>query len=727
MPNTQRVLLASLLLFIFGSAQAQCEADHTVYLTDFMFTPAELVISVGETVAFINAEGTHNVDGTSENNPVEFFLASTVGDIDGVCVGVITFSTPGTYEYTSSVGVQPELGMSGTITVDAFTLADLMDEISFADASLAYLESWESAYAFRSYLCPSFLEALGYEDVESYGVDLNGSEQYTVFIPTEAATDAVQTLMNLSQFDLLGFYDMPNALKYHVVPGIYMADDLADGMTLQTMEGQSITIGMSDLGATVDDASITLTDFTAANGVAHIIDKILAPAGYPGATVLDVIMQSENHTLFEQAIFNEGLDDELRGQPILNDNGGEAGPFTVFAPTDDALLAFADANGFESTTELLASQEMDEIVNRHIVEAVYESTDLYNGLTLPTFNNDFLSIAVESEGISVDGALIEQPNLLAYNGVVHSMAELIPYSFPIIEGTCGTWTASMFSASDPWGNEPWGGGTLDIYADGVLIASESPNNVGADSFSFPVDASSTINIIYNGQGGSDLYEIEDENGYVIYTPNGSAKSIYGLRPCSEFTDACGPIEILFTDYAQEGWFGGSVSIYSSAELVSYIPFNLTYSPFVERSVLVNVAAGPLDFIVQSPFLAPQQAGYVIYDDQGTLLVEETSTNQTPPSTIGLEVCEASSSSVGRNVLGGARLFPNPANGVVQLSGIPSATKWFGQLIGTDGKLIHSYHGAGSEAIDFYGVSKGIYSLNIGTPEGAMRTFRIVQQ
>jgi hypothetical protein len=108
-------------------------------------------------------------------------------------------------------------------------------------------------------------------------------------------------------------------------------------------------------------------------------------------------------------------------------------------------------------------------------------------------------------------------------------------------------------------------------------------------------------------------------------------------------------------------------------------------------------------------------------------VEETSTNQTPPSTIGLEVCEASSSSVGRNVLGGARLFPNPANGVVQLSGIPSATKWFGQLIGTDGKLIHSYHGAGSEAIDFYGVSKGIYSLNIGTPEGAMRTFRIVQQ
>tara|TARA_B100000768_G_scaffold180185_1_gene199518 strand:- start:2027 stop:4210 length:2184 start_codon:yes stop_codon:yes gene_type:complete len=716
----------SLMLFA-GNINAQCEADHTVYLTDFIFTPTELLINAGESVAFINAEGTHNVDGTSENNPESFFLEIVEGEINGICMGVITFDVPGNYEYTSSVGVQPDLGMNGTITVDAFSLADLLNEMAYGNGSLAYLESWESAYAMNAYLSPSFYEAQDPDSQPSYGVDLNGLQEYTVFVPTESATEELMELMNLSQFDMLGFYDMPNALKYHVVPGIYMAADLADGMSLETTEGQSITIGMSDIGALVDDANVIFTDFTAANGVAHIIDKVLAPAGYPGATVLDVIMQSENHTLFEQAIFNEGLDDELRGQPILNDNGGEAGPFTVFAPTDDALFAFAEANGFESTDELLASQEMDEIVNKHIVEAVYESSDLFNGLTLLTLNNDILSIAVDFDGIAVDGALIEQPDLLAYNGVVHSMGELIPYEFPVITGTCGTWTASMISASDPWGNEPWGGGTLDIYANGVLIASESPNNLGVDSFSFPVDANSTINIIYNGQGGSDLFEIEDENGYVIYTPVGGAKSIYGLRPCSEYADACGPIEILFTDYAQEGWFGGSVSVYSNAELISHIPFTLSYNPFVERSVLVNVVAGPLDFVVQSPFFSPQQAGYVIYDEQGALLVEETSTNQTPPSTFGLEICESSSSTAERNILGGARLFPNPANGVVQLSGIPSATGWFGILVGTDGKLIKSYHGMGSKAIEFFGIPKGLYSLSIATSEGSTRSFRIIQQ
>ena len=83
------------LLFCFASwisaAQAQCEADTTVYLTDFIFTPSEFTISVGQTVAFVNAEGTHNVDGTAVSNPVSFFLEETEGNINGVCMGTVTF------------------------------------------------------------------------------------------------------------------------------------------------------------------------------------------------------------------------------------------------------------------------------------------------------------------------------------------------------------------------------------------------------------------------------------------------------------------------------------------------------------------------------------------------------------------------------------------------------------------------------------------------------------
>ena len=61
-------------LFIFFCiiCKSQCEADTTIYLSDFIFI-LELTISVGQTVAFVNAEGTHNVDGNAESNPVSFF------------------------------------------------------------------------------------------------------------------------------------------------------------------------------------------------------------------------------------------------------------------------------------------------------------------------------------------------------------------------------------------------------------------------------------------------------------------------------------------------------------------------------------------------------------------------------------------------------------------------------------------------------------------------------
>ena len=46
-------------------AQGPCEADHNVLLTDFAFTPNSLEILPGETVAFINIQGTHSVNGVN--------------------------------------------------------------------------------------------------------------------------------------------------------------------------------------------------------------------------------------------------------------------------------------------------------------------------------------------------------------------------------------------------------------------------------------------------------------------------------------------------------------------------------------------------------------------------------------------------------------------------------------------------------------------------------------
>ena len=152
------------LFFLCFKCSSQCEADATVYVTDFIFTPSELTIAVGQTVAFVNAEGTHNVDGTAESNVVSFFLEETEGDINGVCMGTVTFDVPGVYTYTSSIGVQPELGMTGTIIVDAETLCDVM--LSFwGDGENEYMNASSSAYAFQSYFgCQFFGQSGGFPE-----------------------------------------------------------------------------------------------------------------------------------------------------------------------------------------------------------------------------------------------------------------------------------------------------------------------------------------------------------------------------------------------------------------------------------------------------------------------------------------------------------------------------------------------------------------------------------
>lgn len=720
-------------------AQSQCEADVTVYLTDFVFTPNAISISVGQTIAFVNAEGVHNVDGTAEGNPESFFIEQSEGNIDGVCMGTVTFDVPGTYSFTSSIGVQPDLGMNGSITVDAFTLADLMNEITYGDASLAYLESWESAYAMNAYLSPSFYEVQDPDSQPSYGVDLNGLEDYTVFVPTESATDALMELMNLSQFDMLGFYDMPNALKYHVIPGIYMAADLAAGMILETMEGQSVTIGLSDFGAMVDDANVIFTDFTAANGVVHIIDKVLAPAGYPGATTWDVIVQSPDHTILEQALLNEGLNEALRGQPILNDNEDAEGPFTVFAPTDDAFFALAEASGFESVDALLASQFMDDILYAHLVEAVYESDDLFNGQNLTSYGNDNVGISIDSEGIAANSAPIVQPNLLAYNGVVHSLGAVMPFDFPDPEGTCGAWQINMLAFGGS--SEGWEGSTINVFADGTLLASETLTTGTAESFSVPVNNGARIDVIYNNQGGfwsgNHGFEVEDQFGAVIYSSYASPPmSIYGLNPCEE-SPTCGLIEVTFTDGSQDGWYGGNMAVYSESGLEANIFFNpdfnedgfADYAGFQSRPVMVTVDEGEVDFVVTPAVSFPNQTGYIVKNTSGEIVIDETSTNEAPPSTFNLEICESTTSHIGETAMAfnALSLFPNPVGTTAQIKGLAFNETWEAIVYGASGKVVHQQRGVGNEAVNVGTLAAGLYNLQLRVTGKSYEAIRFVKE
>ncbi|MBO73920.1 MAG: hypothetical protein CMD33_01455 [Flavobacteriales bacterium] len=548
------------------------------------------------------------------------------------------------------------LSFSGNLDAQwDFTLYDALNGITFAsEANNNDPCCFLSGYAFQ-----------GYNSDELYDMDA----EYTVFVPNQVAVEEVMALMNLNQWDMLGFSDFETALDYHIVPGTWMAADLQDGMSLVTLQGQSLSVSVGT-GVMIDNANVIETDITADNGVIHVIDGTLAPAGYPEATVVEVVAQSDAHTAFEQAISNAYLVDYLTAQALEaeDDNNGDPlpGPYTLFAPNDDAIGAFAAAYGYADAESFLTSQFVDEFMERHIVVGNYASADLSDGQTLTSMSGEPITISVNAEGVSASGAAVEIADLLAYNGVVHSIGSVLPLDIPSVSGTCGTWTVNLFNNNI---NSAWGNNALDIYVNGTLLASETcnevavdtdgdfwPDEAGVSTFAFAVNQGSTIDLIYNG--GSDSselgYELIDQDGNVIFSTSGDTTyppgSVFGLKPCG-MDSSCGLIEVTFSDETGEAWLGGSFEVYSdeygSYASIDFMDANFFQSiyPFYLIKAYVPVNSGELGFAVSPPQQYADLCGYIVRNPAGEVIVNQNLPLVAPESVTGVTACEESEGGV----------------------------------------------------------------------------------
>jgi uncharacterized surface protein with fasciclin (FAS1) repeats len=103
---------------------------------------------------------------------------------------------------------------------------------------------------------------------------LKGEGPFTVFAPTDEAFAKLPagTLESLIE----DREKLTAVLTYHVVPGRYMAADVVKHKTLTTLQGQSITLDVSD-GVKVDHANVVTTDIVTSNGVIHVIDAVILP------------------------------------------------------------------------------------------------------------------------------------------------------------------------------------------------------------------------------------------------------------------------------------------------------------------------------------------------------------------------------------------------------------------------------------------------------------------
>jgi len=136
-------------------------------------------------------------------------------------------------------------------------------------------------------------------------------------------------------------------------------------------------------------------------------------------TVVDVIVNSEDHTLLEAAVVQAGLVEALSDTTAT---------FTVFAPTDSAFITLATSLQLEPT-DLLELQNLADILTYHVVGTTALSTDLYDGMEVTALNNNTLTIGVDSMGVTVEYAMVTIADIVTDNGVVHVIdAVLVPSS-----------------------------------------------------------------------------------------------------------------------------------------------------------------------------------------------------------------------------------------------------------------------------------------------------------
>ncbi|XOV94446.1 MAG: fasciclin domain-containing protein [Bacteroidota bacterium] len=251
---------------------------------------------------------------------------------------------------------------------------------------------------------------------------LQGDGPFTVFAPTNEA------FSNLPDGVLDYLLDNPaelaEILQYHVVSGKVLSTDLSTG-TVATLNGD-IDVDVSSGVVINGSATVVNADIEATNGVVHIIDEVLIPEGFITDNIVSVASGAESlSTLVTALSLFPDLVETLQGN----------GPFTVFAPTNEAFAGLLAAIGQTDLNDIPESV-VRTILEYHVISgAKVLSTDLTNGQTATTVSGEDITVSLDG-GVFISGAAVSTADVGALNGVVHIVDDvMVPPSILPVVGT----------------------------------------------------------------------------------------------------------------------------------------------------------------------------------------------------------------------------------------------------------------------------------------------------
>jgi len=149
--------------------------------------------------------------------------------------------------------------------------------------------------------------------------------------------------------------------------------------------------------------------------VAIVLTLFISHFGYSqNNDIVGLAAGNENLSTLVTAVKAAGLVETLQG----------SGPFTVFAPTNEAFAALP-AGTLESLLKPENKAKLVSVLTYHVIGAKVLSTDLSNGQKAKTVEGEDVKVSIGTKGVMINDAKVVAADVAASNGVVHVIDKVI--------------------------------------------------------------------------------------------------------------------------------------------------------------------------------------------------------------------------------------------------------------------------------------------------------------
>lgn len=248
---------------------------------------------------------------------------------------------------------------------------------------------------------------------------LQADGPYTVFAPTDAAFQALlDSNDSWNSLDDIPVETLKSVLLFHVISGEVKAADLSNTYvnTLSTGPNDEMLSLQIEVDGAVEfngDSKPIATDVMASNGVIHTIDKVMLPAN-----VVTLALNNSGFTSLVAALTDSRHTTDFVS--LLKEDG----PYTIFAPTNDAFQALLDSNDSWSSLADIPIATLEAVLKYHVFAGGnVQSDELSDDQEITMFDGSIVTVDLSS-GAKLDtssgqSVVISLTDVQGTNGVIH--------------------------------------------------------------------------------------------------------------------------------------------------------------------------------------------------------------------------------------------------------------------------------------------------------------------